>query len=71
MKFLGQSLAPLDKNLTTFENLPNANNLIMSHDALKGVTHVIGGLRSQLDIYMHFFAPKCLMNKETDSVTGY
>ncbi|OEF68356.1 hypothetical protein A162_22885 [Vibrio tasmaniensis 1F-155] len=71
MKFLVPSLAPLDKYLTTFEYLLNANNLVMNHGALKGVTHVIGGLRSQLDIYMHFFAPKCLMNKETESVTGY
>ncbi len=40
----------------------------MSHDALKGVNAAIDRLRSQLDIYMHFLAPKCLIDKETESV---
>ena len=39
----------------------------MSHIALKGVNAAIDRLRSQLDIYMHFLAPKCLIDKETES----
>ncbi len=40
----------------------------MSYDALTGVNTAIDRLRSQLDIYMRFLAPKCLIDKETESV---
>ncbi len=43
----------------------------MNNDALKDVNATIDGLRSQLDIYMRSFAPKCLIDQKTESVTGY